>query len=131
MPKWSHFESEDKKQFKTAFFDGYDIAERLLEGVEIFITIEDDGTLSASVSDDSRAYMEGRCMMDMEKVFKTAIEYAEKLDLFYHNDCEAELILVSTEGKTNIDYLDLPEPVQIGIIPGTELLKHFGDKNDT
>ena len=56
MPKFKHFETESGNIVMTAEFDGYNIGERLLEGLMFQITIQPDGTLKASVLEEDEEY---------------------------------------------------------------------------
>ena len=54
MSKVKHFETVSGKIVKTAEFDGYSIGDRLLEGLMFQISVQEDGTLKASVKDKDK-----------------------------------------------------------------------------
>jgi hypothetical protein len=79
MTKFKHFETESGKTIMTAQFDGYQIADRLLEGLMFQITVQPDGTLQASVKSEDEKYFE---QFNTAKFLKEAKEYAEENDIF-------------------------------------------------
>lgn len=110
--KWSHFEDEKGNEFKIAAIDGYWFKDRLLEGVIINITIEENGTLSAKVKKEAEKYFSN---LNEEKLYQEAIKFSSEQDLFLTEDDngDLELILISEEGKRNIDYFPTPTPFKV------------------
>ena len=55
MSKVKHFETVSGKIVKTAEFDGYSITDKkLLEGLMFQISVQEDGTLKASVKEKDK-----------------------------------------------------------------------------
>ena len=80
MSKVKHFETVSGKIVKTAEFDGYSIGDRLLEGLMFQISVQEDGTLKASVKEKDKAYFSD---FNQEKFLKLAVDYAYENDIFY------------------------------------------------
>ena len=80
MSKVKHFETVSGKIVKTAEFDGYHIADRLLEGLMFQITVQDDGTLKASVKESDEKFFSN---FNQEKFLQDAVDYAYDNDIFY------------------------------------------------
>lgn len=76
--KFKHFETESGKTIKTAEFDGYDVAGRLLEGMMFQVDIKDDGTMMVYVKPKYQDFFD---QFNTEKWLKAAKEYAEKSDV--------------------------------------------------
>ena len=79
MKKYTFFETQSGKKIKTAEFDGYEIAERLLEGMMFQATIQDDGTLKVWVKPEDTDYFS---QFNTEKFLKEAQEFAQDYDGF-------------------------------------------------
>jgi hypothetical protein len=97
MTKFKHFETESGKTIMTAQFDGYSIAERMLEGLQFQITIQPDGTLKAWVKPEDEDFFSD---FNTTKFLKMAVEYAEENDIFDDPESGEECWLVS-EGNSN------------------------------
>lgn len=91
MSKVKHFETVSGKIVKTAEFDGYSIADRLLEGLMFQISVQEDGTLNASVKEKDKAYFSD---FNQEKFLKLAVEYAYENDIFYDPTSGEECCIV-------------------------------------
>lgn len=77
--KYTFFETESGKKIKTAQFNGYSIAERLLEDLMFQVTIQDDGTIKVWVKPEDDGYFQ---QFNTQKFLKEAKEYAEENDIF-------------------------------------------------
>ena len=91
MSKVKHFETVSGKIVKTAEFDGYSIGDRLLEGLMFQISVQEDGTLKASVKDKDKAYFSD---FNQEKFLKLAVDYAYENDIFYEPTSGEECCIV-------------------------------------
>lgn len=91
MSKVKHFETVSGKIVKTAEFDGYSIADRLLEGLMFQITVQEDGTLKASVKDKDKDYFSD---FNQEKWLKIAVDYAYNNDIFYDPNSGEECCII-------------------------------------
>ena len=80
MNKIKYFETENGETIKTAEFDGYNFADRLLEGVMFQATVQEDGTLKVNVSPDGESYFSN---FNQEKFLEQALKYANNEDEFY------------------------------------------------
>ena len=80
MNKIKYFETENGETIKTAEFDGYNFADRLLEGVMFQATVQEDGTLKVNVSPDSESYFAN---FNQEKFLEQALKYANNEVEFY------------------------------------------------
>jgi hypothetical protein len=92
----TEFPEDDKKQFicdkcgpvDAMMFNGYTIAERLLEGVMIKLTYDENNKIQASLNDpDDDAYCH---KLNMKMHFKEAVELAESGDLDDAICCECQ-----------------------------------------
>jgi hypothetical protein len=77
--KYKHFETESGKTIKTAQFNGYNIAEKLLEGLIFRVDIKEDGTLKVYVRSEDKIYFD---QFNTEKFLREAQDFAEKNDIF-------------------------------------------------
>jgi hypothetical protein len=109
--KFKHFETESGQTHQVAQFDGYSIGERLLEGVTFQITIQEDGTLSASVIDRDKNYFS---QFNQELWLSKAVEYAKNTDILSTLDGN-ECYLVS-EDSTETNNTKTPVPITISKI---------------
>ena len=91
MSKVKHFETVSGKIVKTAEFDGYSIGDRLLEGLMFQISVQEDGTLKASVKEKDKAYFSD---FNQEKFLKLAVDYAYENDIFYEPTSGEECCIV-------------------------------------
>ena len=91
MSKVKHFETVSGKIVKTAEFDGYSIGDRLLEGLMFQISVQEDGTLKASVKEKDKAYFSD---FNQEKFLKLAVDYAYENDVFYEPTSGEECCIV-------------------------------------
>ena len=93
MSKVKHFETVSGKIVKTAEFDVYSIGDRLLEGLMFQISVQEDGTLKASVKDKDKdkAYFSD---FNQEKFLKLAVDYAYENDVFYEPTSGEECCIV-------------------------------------
>ena len=91
MSKVKHFENVSGKIVKTSEFDGYSIGDRLLEGLMFQISVQEDGTLKASVKEKDKAYFSD---FNQEKFLKLAVDYAYENDVFYEPTSGEECCIV-------------------------------------
>lgn len=105
MSKVKHFETVSGKIVKTAEFDGYSIADRLLEGLMFQISVQEDGTLKASVKEKDKAYFSD---FNQEKFLKLAVDYAYENDIFYDPTSGEECCIVF-ESNSVKDINDMSE----------------------
>lgn len=70
------FDENDQPGIKKAFLDGYIIGDRLLEGVDFTIELDDDG-LGITVSVDPR-FHHYMSKLNAERFIDAAAEYVEK-----------------------------------------------------
>ena len=85
---------------KKAKLDGYNISQRLLEGIKFIFTVNDDGTLSVETHKSAQDYMDG---LNQEKWLKLALEYAKDRDFFEGLDGLEDINLVMTDGFCNFE----------------------------
>ena len=76
--KFKHFETESGKTIKTAQFDGYSVAERLLEGLMFQVDIQ-DGNMNVYVKPQDQEFFD---QFNTTKWLEKAKEFAEKNDIF-------------------------------------------------
>ena len=91
MSKVKHFETVSGKIVKTAEFDGYSIGDRQLEGLMFQISVQEDGTLKASVKEKDKSYFSD---FNQEKFLKLAVDYAYENDIFYEPTSGEECCIV-------------------------------------
>jgi hypothetical protein len=108
MTKFKHFETESGKTIMTAEFDGYSIADRMLEGLMFQITIQPDGTLKASVNPEDEDFFSD---FNTTKFLKMAVEYAEKLDIFTDPLSGEDCWLVAEDSNTQKNSWNNPQPI--------------------
>jgi hypothetical protein len=109
MTKFKHFETESGKNIMTAQFDGYSIAERMLEGLQFQITIQPDGTLKAWVNPEDEDFFSN---FNTTKFLKMAVEYAEGNDSFVDPVSGEECWLISEDNSNQPQNTPLPIVVQ-------------------
>ena len=109
MTKFKHFETESGKNIMTAQFDGYSIAERMLEGLQFQITIQPDGTLKAWVKPEDEDFFSD---FNTTKFLKMAVEYAEGNDSFVDPVSGEECWLISEDNSNQPQNTPLPIVVQ-------------------
>jgi uncharacterized protein (UPF0335 family) len=97
--KFKHFETESGKTIKTAQFDGYDVAGRLLEGMIFQVDIKDDGTMMVYVKPQYQDFFD---QFNTEKWLKVAKEYAENSDLLVDPISGESCWAVSDEVNTSV-----------------------------
>ena len=121
MTKFKHFETGSGKTIMTAQFDGYNIAERMLEGLMFQITVQSDGSLKASVKTEDEDFFSN---FNTIKFLNQAEDYACKnADTFQDpvsgEDCwlvvdgedsnKSTTVQPITVQKVNIETLTTPE----------------------
>lgn len=109
MTKFKHFETESGKTIMTAQFDGYSIADRMLEGLQFQITIQPDGTLKSWVKPEDEDFFSD---FNTTKFLKMAVEYAEGNDSFVDPVSGEECWLVSESNSTQPQNAPVPIVVQ-------------------
>ena len=109
MTKFKHFETESGKTIMTAQFDGYSIAERMLEGLQFQITIQPDGTLKSWVKPEDEEIFSD---FNTTKFLKMAVEYAEGNDSFVDPVSGEECWLISEDNSNQPQNTPLPIVVQ-------------------
>ena len=77
--KFKHFETESGKTIKTAQFDGYNVGERLLEGLMFQVDIQDDGTMKVYVKPEDQNWFD---QFNTTKWLQEAQKFAESNDIF-------------------------------------------------
>ena len=115
MTKFKHFETESGKTIMTAQFDGYEIADRMLEGLQFQITIQSDGSLYAWVKPKDKGFFSN---FNTTKFLKMAVEYAEGNVLFVDPESGEECWLVS-EGGSNANPTNTHIPIVQKVNPLT------------
>lgn len=110
MTKFKHFETESGKTIMTAEFDGYSIADRMLEGLMFQITIQPDGTLKASVKPEDEDFFSD---FNTTKFLKMAVEYAEGNDSFVDPVSGEECWLVVDGQDSRKSTTNPPTPVVV------------------
>lgn len=90
--KFFYFEDDNGNQFDTAYFDGYSIGDRLLEGVMFEVKIENEQIKVLGVRDDCKQYFS---RLNQESWLETAQEYVEEGgDLFCSQNGDTDLYVV-------------------------------------
>lgn len=74
------FKDENGKIYNEAYLDGYDVADRLLEGCFFKITIDNNNKFHASVVDPNNSYYRGLNMIHWTRVME---KHAATNDIFY------------------------------------------------
>ncbi len=111
MVKFKHFETESGKIIMTAQYDGYQIAERLLEGLMFQISIQPDGSLKSSVKPEDENYFS---QFNTVKFLKEAEDYAYKNDIFEDPNSGEECWLVVDGVDTRTQSKAQPITVKVG-----------------
>ena len=132
--KYTFFETKSGKKIKTAQFDGYAIAERLLEALMFQVTIQDDGSLKVWIKPEDEGYFQ---QFNTTKFLNLAKEYAEENDIFSepitNEDCWFEVCDENSESvKANgilvkIDAVKVPKTFTPGIPELVRELKSLQD----
>lgn len=97
--KFKHFETESGKTIKTAQFDGYEVAGRLLEGMMFQVDIQDDGTMMVYIKPQYQDFFD---QFNTEKWLKVAKEYAENSDILVDPISGESCWAVSDEVNTSV-----------------------------
>jgi hypothetical protein len=122
---------------KQAWFDGYSIGDRLLEGVKFICTVLDDGTLSVEVHERHRSYVSD---LNEEKWLTRALDYAMKNHMFTGMDGKSDLGLITTDGKysfeesfqpNGIDITEETTAIPIAVIKGHNLKDAIQNETNT
>ena len=132
MSKVKHFETVSGKIVKIAEFDGYSIADRLLEGLMFQISVQEDGTLKASVKEKDKSYFSD---FNQEKFLKLAVDYAYENDIFYEPTSGEECCIVFETSVKDINDMSeeddeteeddsTSEVIDISLISFTELVSN-------
>lgn len=80
-PVAHHFSDESGKTYSEAYFDGYPVGDRLLEGVAFKCVIHPDKHLTVETAEDARAYMED---LNERRWLEAVLNYVvRKADWFY------------------------------------------------
>lgn len=88
------YDDPSKPLADTAYFDGYNFGDTLLEGVMFKAEIKDNGTMAVSFVNPHGEYEKG---LNQRKWLKEAKEYAEENDIFLSQpDNGEDLVLVPT-----------------------------------
>ena len=81
--KFKHFESETGQILYSITIDGYEVGDRLLEGVMFIVTVQSNGTLAVKVHPDAQEYFED---LNKEKWLKEIAEHVQEADeIFMEN----------------------------------------------
>lgn len=113
--KFSHFETQSGRKIKTAQFDGYQIAERLLEGVTFQVTIQEDGTLKASVIPQDEDYFE---QFNTAKFLKMAEDYVAEGDEYEDPETGEACWIINEKGETTFESKPKPIPITMTKLTG-------------
>ena len=113
--KFKHFETESGKTITTAQFDGYSIAERTLEGLMFQVTIQEDGSLKASVKPEDEDWFD---QFNTSKWLKEATEYAEKCEQF-EDPISGEYCWLVADDESVKENKSLSQPIPISINSNT------------
>ncbi len=101
---------------RTAYFDGYDVGERQLEGVPIEVFVSDSGRLMIGFFDKDNDYVKGLNQSHWLDVISHELETPEECEYaFYsHPDCCGdELMLVTMGGVGDGPPLKSGRPVEM------------------
>jgi hypothetical protein len=90
------FDYEDGRTTQTAFLSGYDVGDRLLEGVMFKCVLDNHGFLEVSVADGSASYME---KLNVDYWLGVALQVAEGYDVFCDNESGSGEELCFVEDK--------------------------------
>jgi hypothetical protein len=121
MTKFKHFETESGRTIMTAQFDGYLIADRLLEGLMFQITIQEDGSLKASVKTEDEDHFS---QFNTVKFLKEAEDFAADCDIFSDTITGEECWLV-VDGEDNRPKSNAI-PIKIGATPTSDIINSLG-----
>jgi hypothetical protein len=88
-----YFETEDEQQLDTAFFDGYPVGDRTLDGV-LFITKIVNGKLEAIIHPEYESYFS---TLNTKYWLKKVNEYVQDYDVFTHPETGDDVYLVTDE----------------------------------
>lgn len=84
---------------KQALIDGYNVGDKVLEGVNIILTVEDDGKLSAQFKEEDKFYTE---TLNEEHWLKLGLQFAEEGgDWFQGFNGDQEIDLILKDGTIN------------------------------
>lgn len=84
MPaKFQGFECDDGRLIKTAYFDGYPVGDRLLEGCMFKATVQDDGSLKVEIAPSGADYFSG---LNQEHWLDLALKWAVQGDIFSRDE---------------------------------------------
>lgn len=110
--KPEHKGGYEVEETKEAWFDGYGVGERLLEGVKFICTVLDDGRLSVKVSERSQNYMSD---LNVDKWLKRALDYALDRDVFTGSNGEDDISLMTKDGRYSYEGTqeELPRGIKI------------------
>lgn len=88
-----YFETENGQQLDTAFFDGYPVGDRTLDGV-LFIVKIANGKLNATIHPDYEDYF---LKLNTEYWLKKVTDYIQNYDVFIHTETGEDVYLVTDE----------------------------------
>jgi hypothetical protein len=88
-----YFETEDGHQIDTAFFDGYPVGDRLLEGVK-FITKVVGGRLEVTIHPEDEEFLS---TLNAKLWLKRVTDYVQDYDVFIHPQTGEDVYLVTDE----------------------------------
>jgi hypothetical protein len=88
-----YFETEDGQQIDTAFFDGYSVGDRLLEGVK-FITKIVEGKLEVTIHPEDEEFLS---TLNAKLWLKRVTDYVQDYDVFIHPQTGEDVYLVTDE----------------------------------
>jgi len=91
------FRDEHGKTYECAYLDGYDVADRLLEGCFFKIIIDANNKFHASIVDPTNSYYKGLDMLHWTSLME---DYASEQDIFneipYAQSQQEELFVYDT-----------------------------------
>lgn len=125
MTKFKHFETESGKITKTAQFDGYSIAERLLEGLMFQVTVQEDGTLKTYLKKEDEDWFS---QFNVEKWMKEAEEHSYKNDIF-EDPISGEDCWLVVDGEDDRFSSKKSTPIAIKTTSAADIANIFGKKS--
>ena len=127
MTKFKHFETESGNIVKTAQFDGYSIAERLLEGLMFQVTVQEDGTLKTYLKKEDESWFS---QFNVEKWMKEAEEHSYKNDIF-EDPISGEDCWLVVDGEDDRFSSKKSAPIAIKTTSAADIANIFGKKSTT
>jgi hypothetical protein len=116
-----YFTNDEGNRFDTAYLDGYNVRDRILEGVLFKVTLnQEEGsmpTLTVALNDPNDEGYFRKNFMNTNEVLAAALEVAKEYDIFETGDDHSDLYLSYDGGEENYAYTF------------NELIQKFGDED--